>query len=92
MPIPLFIFSQILRTVIRLAPLAYRAGKLIRKVDVVWIRDFEVTIVRRNTLGADGAVSQMVKIYRRIMKGRKVKEEIWHTVVRDGKIIHRNIK
>jgi hypothetical protein len=88
MPIPPIVFSQILRIVTRLAPLAYKTGRLIRKTDVVWIRDFEVTIMRRSTLGADGAVSQMVKIYRRGV----TKEEIWHMVVRAGKIIHKNIK
>lgn len=63
MPIHPLIFSQILRLVIRLAPIAYRAGQLIRKVDVVRLGGYEVTIVRRNALGSDGAISQMVKIY-----------------------------
>ena len=88
MPIPPLTFSQILRVVIRLAPLAYKAGMLIRRAEVVKVsKNYTVSIVRRWSLGADGGISQMVEI---LKKGRV--EEIWHMVVRSGKIIHKNRK
>lgn len=87
MPIPPIIFSQIMQMVVRLAPLAYRARKLIRKVDVVRIGSYEVTITRRGILGSDGGISQMVKILKNLRK-----EEVWHMVVRAGKIIHKDLK
>lgn len=87
MPIPPIIFSQIMQMVVRLAPLAYRAGKLIQRKSIIRVGDYAINIVRRLTLGADGAISQMVHI----SKSGKV-QEIWHMVVKNGKIIHKNIK
>lgn len=88
MPIPPIIFSQILRLVIRLAPLAYKAGKLIWQKEIVKVsKEYSIAIKRRLTLGADGGISQMVEI----MKKGKV-QEIWHMVVKGGRIIHKDPK
>lgn len=88
MPIPPIIFSQIIQMVVRLAPLAYKVGRLIKRTEVVKIsKDFSISIVRRLTLGADGGISQVVKI----VKKNKV-QEIWHMVVKNGKIIHKDPK
>lgn len=88
MPIPPIIFSQIMQMVIRLAPLAYKMGRLIKRTEIIKVgKDFSISIVRRLTLGADGGMSQVVKI----MKKNKV-QEIWHMVVKNGKIIHKDPK
>ena len=86
MLIPPLIFTLVSQIVIRLAPLAYRAGRLIRQKEIVKIsKEYSIAIKRRLTLGADGGVSQMVHI----LKKGKV-QEIWHMVVKDGKIIHKD--
>lgn len=88
MLIPPPIFSAIVRLVVRLAPLAYKAGRLIRRSEILKVsKDYSISIVRRLTLGADGGISQMVEI----LKKGKV-QEIWHIVVRGGRIIHKDKK
>ena len=88
MPIPAAILIVVTQIVTRLAPLAYKAGQLIRRLDVVKInKEYSVSIVRRLSLGADGGISQMVEI----LKNGKA-AEIWHMVVRAGKIIHKDRK
>ena len=88
MPLPPLIFAAISQIVIRLAPLAYKAGQLIRRSEIVKVsKDYSISIVRRWSLGADGGISQMVEI----MKRGKV-QEIWHMVVRGGKILHKDRK
>ena len=86
MPLPPLIFALVSQFVIRLASLAYKAGRLIRQKEIVKIsKEYSISIKRRLTLGADGGMSQMVKV----LKNGKVKE-IWHMVVKDGKIIHKD--
>lgn len=88
MPIPPLIFSQLIRLVIRLAPLAYRAGALLRKKEIVQMNtEYSIIIKRRLAFGADGGISQIVQI----MKRGKM-QEVWHMVVRNGKIIHKHRK
>ena len=71
-----------------MAPLAYKAGRLIRQKEIVQItKEYAVVIKRRLTLGADGGISQMVKILKR---GKM--QEVWHMVVRGGKVIHKHLK
>lgn len=73
---------------IRLAPLAYKAGTLIRQKEIVRVtREYSIVVKRRLTLGADGGISQMVQIMR---KGKL--QEVWHMVVRGGRIIHKDKK
>ena len=77
-----------MQAVTRLAPLAYRAGRLIRRSEIVKIgKEYVIAITRRWELGADRGISQMVEI----LKKGKV-QQIWHMVVRAGKIIHRDRK
>lgn len=88
MPIPVAIIVVVTQIVIRLAPLAYKAGQLIRRSEIVKVsKEYSINIVRRLTLGADGGISQVVKI----MKKGKV-QEIWHMVVKNGRIIHKDLK
>lgn len=88
MPIPPLIFAAVAQVVIRLAPLAYRAGRIIRQKEIVKINtEYSIAIKRRLTLGADGGISQMVEIFR---KGKV--QEIWHMVVKGGRIIHKDSK
>lgn len=88
MPIPLVIYTQILRMVVRLAPLAYKAGKLLRKKEIAQIStEYSIIIKRRLAFGADGGISQVVQI----MKGGKT-QEVWHMVMKNGKIIHKHTK
>lgn len=87
-PIPPSVFTTIMQTVVRLAPFAYKAGRLIVRSEVIKVgKEYSVSIVRRLVLGADGGMSQIVKI----MKQGKV-QEIWHMVVKNGRIIHKDIK
>jgi len=46
-----------------------------------------VKIIRRETLGVNGVISQTVKIF----KDSKV-EEVWHVVIKAGRIIHKHLK
>lgn len=88
MPIPPLIFLAVSQIVVRLAPLAYKAGRLARRSEIVKVsKDYSVSIVRRLTLGGDGGMSQIVKI----LKKGKV-QQIWHMVVKNGKIIHKDLK
>ena len=87
-PIPPSIFTAVMKVVARLAPLAYKAGRLLRRSEIVKIsKEYVITITRRWELGADGGMSQMVEI----LKKGKV-QQIWHMVVRAGKVIHRDRK
>lgn len=87
-PIPPSIFATIIKVVARSAPLAYRSGRLIRRSEVVKMsKGYVVSIVRRWELGTDGGISQMVEI----LKNGKV-QQIWHMVVKAGKIIHKDRK
>ncbi len=71
MPIPPSIFTAIMQAVVRLAPLAYKMGRLIRQKEIVKIsKEYSISIKRRLTLGTDGGMSQMVKV----LKNGKVKE------------------
>ena len=88
MPIPAVILVAVIQIVIRLAPLSYKAGQLIRRSEIVKVsKEYSVSIIRRLTLGADRGMSQIVKV----MKKGKV-QEIWHMVVKNGRIIHKDLK
>lgn len=88
MPIPAAILVVVMQIVTRLAPLAYKAGWLIRRSEIVKVsKEYAVSITRRWGLGADGGISQMVGI----LKKGKV-QQIWHMVVQAGKIIHKDRK
>lgn len=88
MPIPPIIFSQIMQAVVRLAPLAYRAGMLLRKKEIMHIsREYSIIIKRRLALGVDGGISQVVQI----LRGGKT-QEVLHIVVKNGKVIHKHTK
>lgn len=50
---------------------------------------YKTVIRRRGTLGRDGAISEIIKIKSRLT-GRTIK--VIHRVIRNGKVIHRNIK
>lgn len=87
-PIPPSIIAAILRAVVRLAPLAYRAGVVLRKKEIVQIsKEYSILIKRRLGFGADGGISQIVQI----IKNGKL-QEVWHMVVKNGKVIHKHIK
>ena len=87
MSIPPLVAAKIAKFVIRSAPAAFRGSTLIRKVDIVKIGGYVVKVIRRNTLGADGGISQMVKISK-----NNVKEAVSHIVVKAGKIIHYHLE
>lgn len=87
MPIPPAVFASILQLVVGLSQSAFRGTRLVRKIDYVNVGDYLVRIVRRGWLGTDGAVSQMVKMF----KNGKL-AEVWHIVTKAGKIIHKDIK
>ncbi|HDH04692.1 MAG TPA: hypothetical protein ENH01_03120 [Nitrospirae bacterium] len=50
---------------------------------------YKTTVISRKTLGADGATSEIIKKINRLT-GRT--EEVIHRVIKDGKIIHKDIK
>ena len=64
MPISPAVLARIFQTVARLSQAAFQGNRLIRRVDSLNIDDYLVSIVRRGSLGADGAVSQMVKMFK----------------------------
>jgi len=87
MSIPPAVVLRILNLVARLAHTAFRGTSLIRKSDVVWLENYLIKIVRRNTLGKDGGVSQMVHIYQ-----NGIRKAVWHIVTKAGRAIHKDFK
>ncbi len=86
MPIPASILARILQFAIRLTKTAFKGTVLLRKADTQRIGKYFVEITRRSELGADGAISQVIRIY----KNGKL-QEAWHVVVKAGRIIHKHI-
>lgn len=87
MPIPPPVAAKIVQFVVKSASAAFQGSTLIRKIDVKKIGGYAVRVIRRNTLGADGGISQMVKVSK-----NNVKKAVWHIVVKAGKIIHQDPK
>lgn len=86
MPIPPQLLEKIFEFVIKTSGFSFRGNQLLRKIDLSKIGGYVIKIYRRGILGADGAISQKVTIFK---NGKK--EEIWHVVVKFGKIIHKHL-
>lgn len=87
MLIPPLIAEKILQFVVKSAPAAFRGSTIVRKVDIKKIGGYVIKVIRRNTPGTDGGISQMVKVSK-----NNVKEAVWHIVVKAGKVIHQDPK
>lgn len=87
MPIPPHVLAKILHVVATSARGAFRGTTLIKKIERIPIGEYVVYIKRRASLGRDGGIAQMVRVF----KSGKF-EEAWHMVVRAGRIIHRHLK
>ena len=87
MPIPPSVAVKILRLAVKSASGAYRGATLVRKAEIKRVGGYIVEIVRRNTLGADGGISQMVSVFNK----NKVRQAVWHIVVKAGKVIHQHL-
>lgn len=87
MPIPPQIIARVIAYVVQSAPKAYRAGRVFEKYAVKKFGKYRVEIDRRNILGADGGISQVV----RFLLNNDRTQEAWHVVVKAGKIIHKHI-
>jgi len=87
MSVPPSLIIKILQFVIRTSKTAVKGKSIVRKIDQKKISNYIVKIIRRETLGVNGGISQTVKIF----KGSKV-EEVWHVVVKAGRIIHKHLK
>lgn len=87
MSVPSYVIVKVAHLVAKSAQTAFRGSTIIRKTDLYRLDEYVIKIIRRNTLGADGAVSQIIKI----AKGNK-KEAIWHMVTKAGRIIHKHLE
>ena len=87
MPVPQAIITGVFQVVVLLARTAFRGRSLVRKIDILSAEQYVIKIVRRATVGSDGAISQMVYFY---LKGKL--QGVWHVVVRAGKVIHSDLK
>lgn len=87
MPIPPSLAAKIIKLTVKTAATASKGAKIVRKEDIAKIGGYVVKIVRRNTLGADSGISQIVTVSK-----NNVKEAIWHIVVRAGKVIHKHLE
>lgn len=86
MPIPLRLAARILQWVVRATRSAFKEATLLKKTEEKWIGGYRVEIERRVSLGRDGGISQMVRIFR-----GGITEQVWHIVVKAGKIIHKHL-
>ncbi|MEK7208106.1 MAG: hypothetical protein AAB699_00985 [Patescibacteria group bacterium] len=86
MPIPPRIARQVTAYVLQTAPMAYQVGKVVQKFIVRKFGKYMVEIERRGFVGTDGGISQVVRF---LVKDRS--QEVWHIVVRAGKVIHKHI-
>lgn len=86
MPIPPQIARQVIAYVVQTAPQAYRMGKVFQKFIARKFGKYMVEIERRGVVGADGGLSQVVRF---LVKDKS--QEVWHVVVKAGKIIHTHI-
>ena len=86
MPIPPQIARQVIAYVLQTAPQAYRMGRVLQKFIAKKFGKYMVEIERRGFAGADGGISQVVRF---LVKDKT--QEVWHVVVRAGKIIHKHI-
>lgn len=86
MPIPPQVARQVIAYVIQTAPRAYRMGKVLQKFVARKFGKYLVEIERRSVAGADGGISQVVRFL-----VKDTSQEVWHVVVRAGKVIHKHI-
>lgn len=86
MSIPPALLAKVFQFVVRSSQRAFKGSIVIQKATRGKIGGNEVEITRRGSLGADGGISQVVRIF----KNGKT-EEVWHIVVRAGEIIHKHL-
>lgn len=86
MPIPPQILARVIVFVVKSAPKAYKAGRVLEKYAVKRFGKYRVEIDRRNILGADGGMSQVIRF---LLNDHT--QEAWHVVVKAGRIIHKHI-
>lgn len=87
MPVSPAVLARIFQAVAHLSQVAFHGSRLIKRADSLNVDEYLVSIVRRGSLGTDGAVSQMVKMFK---NGKLF--EVWHVVTKAGRIIHKDIK
>lgn len=87
MAISPLIVAKIVSYIVKTAPKAYnQAGRVIQKFAVKKLGGrYIVEIERRDTLGADGGISQIARILL-----NNITQEVWHIVVRAGRVIHKH--
>lgn len=86
MSIPLTIIVRTLAYVVKTAPKAYnRTGQVIEKFAAKKFGKYLVEIERRSAIGADGGISQIIRFL-----VNDATREVWHVVVRAGRIIHKH--
>ncbi|MEK7659220.1 MAG: hypothetical protein AAB338_01005 [Patescibacteria group bacterium] len=86
MPIPFKIASQIIAYILKTSPKAYRAGRVVQKYITKKFGKYIVEIERRDFVGIDGGISQVLRF-----KLNNITQEAWHVVIKSGKIIHKHI-
>ncbi|MFY9462621.1 MAG: hypothetical protein WAP52_00345 [Candidatus Sungiibacteriota bacterium] len=86
MPIPALFLEKIFRLAVLASQVAFRGSRLVQKVLIRKIGVYVIEVTHRGYKGADGAISQVVKVF----KNGKT-EEVWHIVVKAGRIIHRHL-
>lgn len=86
MPVPLQIIVKITQWVVRVSPRAFKEAVRMRKFEEKWFGRYRVEIQRRASLGRDSGISQMISIVK-----DNVTEQVWHIVVKAGKVIHKHL-
>lgn len=86
MPIPLKITFQVIAYLLKTSPKVYRAGRVIQKYVTKKFGKYIVEIERRDFVGADGGISQVLRF-----KINNITQEAWHVVIKSGRIIHKHI-
>lgn len=86
MSIPPWLIATILQWVVRTSRGAFRGDTLLKNLDHRRIGRYFVEIDRRVSLGRDGGISQMVRVFR-----NGITEQVWHIVIKAGKIIHKHL-
>lgn len=87
MPIPPSLVAKIVKLTVKTAATAFKGVTLVRKADIKKIGGYAIKIVRRDTLGADGGISQMV-----IVSKNNITKAVLHIVVKAGKVIHKHLE
>lgn len=86
MAIPPRLIVAILRWVVKTSRSAFRENVILRKSEKRRIGRYLIEMERRTSLGRDRGISQMVRIYK-----NGITHQVWHIVVRAGKIIHKHL-